>query len=134
MKNKFIVADIVLVLDIDNWDTKFPDLESKQKTSYQILQRKIKVFEDQLNKYAVAVCLKNDDVFRFITPTEYLWRNGIDNQNHLGQAFALYDSPQAAFDYAKQFGYPLINIYQTRQENEKVWLDLIDEFIGVPMD
>lgn len=124
----FFIANIVQPLEIDAaFQNQFLNLKEKQETSYRLLQSQMKVFKWQLGKFVVSVGLpisKNvaksasDYAHYFLTPSEFLWGNGIDEQEHLGLSFSLFDTEQAAIKKAKELPYPMITIYQVEYDSE----------------
>lgn len=94
-----------------------PDAFPSAGGGSRLLQRNLVINEADCGKLAMAVLKKNDTVWRFVVPDHsMLWANGLDNQEHLSQAFALFDSEDEG--WKGRGGYPFVRFYRVELDAE----------------
>lgn len=83
----------------------------------RLLQSNLVIDEEDCGKLAMAVLKKDDPVWRFVVPDRsMLWANGLDNQEHLSQAFALFNSEDEGWKGCGS--YPFVRFYRVELDAE----------------
>lgn len=92
------IADVVKEV-VSPPDSRFPALRNTPSTHFY--QEGLVCAESDLSKVILSLIFDGDEEYFYSPNTDQLWRNGLDGQRSLAEAFMLFDGEEAAKEHLR---------------------------------